>query len=209
MRIMALANFFDKAAVAAAQVLQGIDYASLAASLESRVVGLAFDDQAVAKPEGKLTLELAMNLLARLYPRLALIPDGAHAEASVADLIAIAHSINPEIEIGANTTETAAILAAGDKKVKTAAPVAYMGSEGWVARISSLGPVGSGDSLNPFGAAAAACFGVANIFRLLFGAYLPGVKLMSLSPSHSSIMIRNPRNRTTQLGNLSTSARAI
>jgi hypothetical protein len=114
-----------------------------------------------------------MNLLARLYPRLAIIPDGAQAEASVADLIAIAHSINPEIEIGANTAATAAILAAGDKKVETAVPVAYMGSEGWVARISSLGPVGSGDSLNPFGAAAAACFGAANIFRLLFGAHLP------------------------------------
>lgn len=170
---MALANFFDKAAVAAAQVLQGIDYASLAASLESCVVGIAFDDRAVTRPEGKLSLELAINLLARLYPRLAIIPDSAQAEAFVEGLISIARSINPGIEVGADAAATAAILAAGDTVVKTAVPVVYMGSEGWVTRISSLGPVGSGDSLNPFGAAAAACFGAANIFRLLFGAHLP------------------------------------
>jgi hypothetical protein len=35
----------------------------------------------------------------------------------------------------------------------------------------------SGDSLNPFGAGAAACFGAANIFRLLFGAHLPEGKV--------------------------------
>lgn len=174
---MALANFFDKAAVAAAQVLQGIDYASLTMSLESRVVGLAFDDRAVTQREGKLSLELAINLLARLYPRLAIIPDGTQAEAFVEGLIAIARSINPQIEISADAAATAAILGVGDTVVKTTAPLAYMGSEGWVARISSLAPVGSGDSLNPFGAAASACFGVANIFRLLFGAHLPEGKV--------------------------------
>ncbi|MDQ5827163.1 MAG: E2 ligase fold family C protein [Chloroflexota bacterium] len=171
---MALANFFDKAAVAAAQALQGVDYASLAASLEAQVVGLAFDDLAVTRPEGKLTLELAVNLLARLYPRLAFIPDGAHAEAAVESLIAIAHSINPEIEVRANAATVAAVLAVGETAAKTTAPVVYMGSEGWVARISSGGPVGSGDSLNPFGAGAAACFGAANVFRQLFGSHLQG-----------------------------------
>lgn len=171
---MALANFFDKAAVAAAQALQGVDYTSLAASLEARVVGLAFDDHAVTRPEGKLTLELAINLLARLYPRLAIIPDGTHAEAAVENLIAIAHSINPEIEIGANGAAVAAILTAGTTVVKTTAPVIYMGSDGWMARVSSKELAGSGSSLNPFGAGAAACFGTANVFRLLFGAYLPG-----------------------------------
>jgi hypothetical protein len=170
---MALANFFDKAAVAAAQALQGVDYTSLSASLEARVVGLAFDDHAILRPEGKLAPELAINLLARLYPRLAITPSGTRAEATVESLIAIAHSVNPEIEIGANSDTATVVLAAGTSPVKTAVPVVYMGSEGWVARVSSVGPVGSGNSLNPFGAGAAACFGAANIFRLLFGAHLP------------------------------------
>lgn len=171
---MALANFFDKAAVAVAQVLQGVDYAFLAASLEERVIGLAFDDHAVTRPEGKLTLQLATNLLTRLYPRIAIIPDGSRAEAAVDSLISIAHSINPEIEIGANSAAVTAVLAAGQSEVKTSAPVVYTGSAGWVSRISSQAPVGSGESFNPFGAGAAACFGAANIFRLLFGAHLRG-----------------------------------
>jgi hypothetical protein len=174
---MAFANFFDKAALAAAQALQGVDYASLATSLESRVIGLAFDDHAVSQREGKLALDLAMNLLARLYPRLAIIPDGGHAEAAVENLIAIAHSINPEIEISGNGLTAAAVLAAGETVVKTAAPVVYMGSDGWVARVASTMPAGSGDSFNPFGAGAAACFGAANIFRLLFSAHLTGGKV--------------------------------
>ena len=169
---MALANFFDKAAVAAAQALQGLDYASLTESLKARVVGLAFDDRALTRPEGKLAFELAINLLARLYPRLIIIPASGRAEEAVENFISIAHSINPDIEIGEDGATAAAILAVGETEVKTTAPVVYMGSEGWVARISSRGPVGSGDSLNPFGAGAAACFGAANIFRLLFGAHL-------------------------------------
>src|ERR1044072_3998855 len=171
---MALANFFDKAAVAAAQALQGVDYASLSASLEERVIGVAFDDSAVTRPEGKLALELAINLLTRLYPRIAILPDGARAEVAVESLVVVAHSINPEIEISADAAAVAAVLAAGGSEVKMSAPVVYMGSDGWVARISSKAPVGSGDSLNPFGSGAAACFGAANIFRLLFGAHLPG-----------------------------------
>jgi hypothetical protein len=203
---MALANFFDKAAVAAAQVLQGVDYASLAASLESHVVGLAFDDRVVTRAEGKLALELAINLLARLYPRLAIIPEGSHAEEAVEKLVAIAHSINPEIEIGANCSTATAILAAGETVVETAAPVVYMGSDSWVTHISSTRPVVSGDGLNPFGAGAAACFGAANIFRLLFGTHLPEGKvdtafsLSLLDYDPQSAELYNPPLKPIDLG---------
>src|SRR5262245_21002526 len=149
---MALANFFDKAAVAAAQALQGINYTSLAAALEAQVVGVAFDNLAATRSEGRVALDLAINLLARLYPRLVIIPNSAHAEAAVENLISIAHLINPEIEVSANGATASAILAAGETEVKTTAPVVYLGSEGWVARVSSRGPVGSGDTFNPFGA---------------------------------------------------------
>jgi hypothetical protein len=174
---MALANFFDKAALAVAQALQGVDYAALAATLEAQVVGLAFDNSAATRPEGKMALKLAINLLARLYPRIVIIPNGADAEAAVENLISIAHLINPEIDVSANGATASAILAAGETDVKTAAPVVYFGSDGWVAHVSSRGPVGSGNSFNPFGAGAAACFGAANIFRMLFGAHLPEGKV--------------------------------
>ena len=171
---MALANFYDKAAVAASQVLQGIDYSSLAAALESHVVCLTFDDAATVSPEGKRSIELAVNLLARLYPRLSIVPKGSRAEAAVADLRAIAGAINPNIEIVPDIAATTVFLAVGNAEVEAGVPVVYIGSEGWVARVSTRGPVGSGDTLNPFGAGAAACFGAANIFRLIFASHLPG-----------------------------------
>lgn len=174
---MALANFFDKAAVAAAQALQGVDHSSFAAVLESHVIGLAFDDAAAASPEGKHSLELAINLLARLYPRLSIVPEGSKAESVVEWLITTANAINPDIEITAEADATTLFLAAGEREVRSGVPVIYMGSNGWVARLSSKGPVGSGETRNPFGAGAAACFGAANIFRMIFGAHLQGGRI--------------------------------
>jgi hypothetical protein len=55
---------------------------------------------------------------------------------------------------------------------KTAPPSSalsiFVGSQGWITKVSTLGPVGSGDTSLPFGADAAACIGVANLFRATF-----------------------------------------
>lgn len=175
---MAIANFFDKAALAAAQVLQGVDHSSLIALLEHYAVGLAFDDAASSSPEGKCTLELAINLLSRFYPRLVLQPNGEASRAFTEELIKTAKSINPQIEISqqAATTDNeiilSATLAVGDSKIETDSPVIYVGSNGWLVRVSSTEPVGIGNTSNPLGAGAAACFGAANIFRLLYKDYL-------------------------------------
>ena len=170
---MALANFFDKAAMAASQVLSGVNHASFAAALGAQNIGLAFDDAAADSPEGRRTLELSINLLSRLYPRVSIIPEGSRAEAAVEGLVAAANAINPEIEIGADAASVTLFLAAGASEIRSTAPVIYVGSDGWVARVSTRGPVGSGSTGNPFGACAAACLGAANVFRVAFGAHLP------------------------------------
>lgn len=170
---MALANFFDKAAMAASQVLSGIDHSSFATTLGAQNIGLAFDDSAAESQEGRYTLGLSINLLARLYPRISIIPEGRKAEVEVAGLVAAAKAINPEIEIGADTIGVTLFMALGVSVITSVSPVIYVGSNGWVARVSTKGPVGSGGTDNPFGACAAACFGAANIFRAAFGAYLP------------------------------------
>ncbi|MDQ3817588.1 MAG: E2 ligase fold family C protein [Acidobacteriota bacterium] len=169
---MGLANYFDKAAMAASQVLSGMDHASFATALEAHKIGLAFDDSAAESQEGQYTLELSINLLARLYPRISIVPKGPKAEAAVEGLVAVAKSINPDIEIDADATGVTLFLALGVSVITSALPVIYVGSDGWVARVSTKGPVGSGGTDNPFGACAAACFGAANIFRAAFGAYL-------------------------------------
>ncbi|HEX8459355.1 MAG TPA: E2 ligase fold family C protein [Pyrinomonadaceae bacterium] len=170
---MALANFFDKAAMAASQVLSGIDHSSFATALGAHNIGLAFDDSAAESREGRYALELSINLLARLYPSISIIPQGLRAEAAVEGLVTVAKAINPEIEIGAHASRATLFLALGVSVITSASPVIYVGSDGWVARVSTKGPVGSGSTDNPFGACAAACFGTANIFRVAFDAYLP------------------------------------
>ncbi|MCA1568126.1 MAG: E2 ligase fold family C protein [Acidobacteria bacterium] len=170
---MALANFFDKAAMAASQVLNGVDHSSFAAALGAQNIGLAFDDSAADSLEGRFTLELSINLLARLYPRISIIPEGPKAEAAVESLVVAAKAINPEIEIGVDPAAVTLFLALGASEITSSSAVIYAGSNGWVARVSTKGPVGSGRTDNPFGACAAACFGAANIFRVAFGAHLP------------------------------------
>lgn len=181
---MALAPFFHKAALAASHILQGFDRAVFADALNTRVVGVSFDDAAACSREGVATLELALNLLARLYPRLSLAAQGDAARNLVPRLLESTQAINPNIEFEENLDEVDVCLSVGDKQALTSAPTIYVGSTGWVVRVSSRGPVGSGQTDNPFGAGAAACFGAANIFRILFASHLsnaPPDDLFSLS----------------------------
>ena len=70
---MAVANFFVKSPMAASQVLQGLDPEALQQKLESCVVGIAFDHDAARSSEGGAAVRLALNLLSRFYPRIAII----------------------------------------------------------------------------------------------------------------------------------------
>lgn len=168
---MALANFFAKSAIAASQVLQGFDSAALQRKLESCVVGIAFDHDAAKSSEGQTAVSLAVNLLSRFYPRIAIV-DLTRRDRNLAETLALqARAINPAIEILDNVNHVTAMLVIGD--TRASAPVGfYLGSDGWIAKLSSKDPVGSGDSGHAFGAGAATCFGTANLFRNVFEAEL-------------------------------------
>lgn len=203
---MALANFFDKAALAAAQVLQGVDYEHVADMLEHEVVGLAFDDQAMHSSEGRETLALSINLLARLYPHLGIIPLGKHAQTYAQHLAKIADAINPGIVIDDDASHVSALLVVGATAGPAGVPTIYIGSDGWIVRVSPDAPTGSGTTHNPCGAGAAACFGAANIFRIIFRKYLPhatvdqafAMSLLDYQPNASEL--RNPPLTPIDLG---------
>lgn len=200
---MALAPFFDKTALAAAAVLQGFDRERFRAALEAQPIVLAFDDAATQSTEGRTTLTLAVNLAARLYPTLVLIARGADASAMRPELEAIARAVNPNIALEATMPaatermETAAVvLIVGETVARTfgfvdTATTIYIGSCGWDARVSTAVPVGSGRTALPFGAAAAACIGAANVFRQVFRSQLPNAGLDdSLAVSTLSLATR-------------------
>lgn len=169
---MALAPFFGKTALAASSVLQGFDRAAFESLLNRHVVALAFDDEAVASDEGWTAIELSVNLLARLYPRLAIVPLGTGAERRMPALETLAQSINPRMDRESATSATLC-LCVGRTAPKLAVPTIYIGSDGAVAKLSTRVPQPIGHSRNPFGAAAAACLGNANIFRAVAAAQLP------------------------------------
>lgn len=203
---MALAPFFDKAALSASTMLQAFDREAFARKLTQCVVGLAFDRQAVETAEGSNTLELSLNLLARLYPRLAILPLDSEARARTPALEELARQINPNIEFE-TAVDTAVWLCVGRTPTEPlGSPVVYVGSDGWVSRLSNRAPVGSSGTSNPVGAAAAACFGAANVFRAVFRDQLEcgaldtefSLSLLDLCPN--AAMPANPALTAVSLG---------
>lgn len=162
---MAFADYFERGAVAAAQVIAGFDEQAFKQALSDRTVGLSLGAEAAEAAEGRCLADLIVRLLARLYPSLAI---GAVAEARglASELGELACRINPAIEIREGGSAKAGIvIGAGKASFDTSV---FVGSDRWLALVGTDGPRPIGDSPNPFGAGAAACLACANIFRLLF-----------------------------------------
>lgn len=165
---MAFANFFDKIALGAAQILKGYDYDEFKTTLNKHCVGIAYDQESAKSFEGRVTLELSANLLARLYPSIAFVTLDGNSGKFVGQLEETARKINPEIDVHTSLKEVTDCIVVGSHSVDSNKLIAYVGSDNWRALLSSNSPVHSGLSSNPFGASAAACFGAANVFRNIF-----------------------------------------
>src|SRR2546423_1045335 len=69
---MGLPPSFANAAQAARQVLSDFDVERFRETLERTPVGVTWDEVAATTTEGRATLDLAVDLLARLYPEVRL-----------------------------------------------------------------------------------------------------------------------------------------
>ncbi|WP_213290038.1 E2 ligase fold family C protein [Bradyrhizobium sp. sGM-13] len=165
---MAMANFMDRAASAASRVLTNFKISAFEDRLAAQVIGVSFDGAAVQSPEGRASLDLIIRLLSRLYPTIALRPLDAKAKDHGPILEFLAKSINPEIELAKTRKAVTVSVVVGSSPSRTKCPTFFIGSDGWRAKLSSRGLVGSGKSMNPFGAGAASCFAAANVFRTVF-----------------------------------------
>lgn len=167
---MGLAPFFDRARQSAAQVLRDFDPGAFETRLDEVTVTIAFDTQAATCLEGLAALDMTTRLLARLYPRLRVLPlDGDHAHAD--ELITLVREINPNVEVVDLPVGEDIVVVAGVTESPTGR-VVYMGSDRWIARVGTGRPLGFAASNNPFGAGAAACIAVANVFRVVFAGWL-------------------------------------
>lgn len=203
---MAVANFFDRALMSAAQALRGQDPSAIRATLESQTVELAFDPKAAASPEGEAALDLAVRLLARLYPKLRIRQLGGASKSVATRLETLALAINPEIDVASSGKATVSLVF-GETALPKGPATIYAGSDGWLAKVATTGPQGVGSSDVPFGAGGAACLGAANVFRAVFASALRGGRLdeeavLSLFDfSTGASATQGPLELTVDLGN--------
>ncbi len=163
---MALAEFFPRDAVAISQVLQGFQRDVFIERLEGVRVAIAFGTEAATSRDGRALLDLSVRLAARLYPSLTFVTVPA-GDRFADDMIALASSINPNIEVSKTGTANVGLSIGMDAPTMDA-PTVYAGCDGWLARVGTAGPYMTSDLGHPFGAGFAACLAAANLFRFLF-----------------------------------------
>ncbi|MEJ7791967.1 MAG: E2 ligase fold family C protein [Gaiellaceae bacterium] len=162
---MALADYYERAALAAAHALTGgFEGTQFRQRLEETPVGIALDGSVSSSREGRVIADLTVRLLARLYPTLSIVAaDGAADEGQPFE--ELARRINPSIEI---TSEPATLGVAIGSSPSPFSETIFVGSQGWDAYVSTAEPQPLGDSPLPYGAGAAACLACANLFRRIF-----------------------------------------
>lgn len=167
---MALANFFDKISLSAAQRIKNYDRSTFENKLLATHVTIVYGDNAVETKEGCVAIDLAVRILARLYPNLQFKDLSNNRNGSTITKVAktTALDINPVIDISTgDDTDISLVIGTIDGFIPKG-KCFYIGSSGWKAFFSITETKRCGGSLNPFGASAAVCISAANIFRFLF-----------------------------------------
>jgi hypothetical protein len=187
---MALAPYYDKAAIAASQVVAGFRPDAFREALEGVAVGVSFGDQAARSPEGRALLDLQVRLLARLYPALALRPDGGAAEDEAGRLTALARAVNPRLDL----VDDAPVGVAAGVGAAAWARTVHAGCDGWNGRAGGNEPLAVGATSLPFGAGAAACLAASAVFRLLLdpAAPRPGGAGLSCADGVAPVRLGDP-----------------
>lgn len=157
---MALARFFDRTYAAVGRALH-VSRASLEAALATTSVEVVCGDECAQDGNPRWTAELLVNLLARLYPVLAIrAPDPVRAA-----LMQIAREINPAVEVVDAAASPAAVVVVGGGASDRDA--LHAGATGWVAHVQQR-PLARLGPANPYAASAAACLAAAEVFRRVF-----------------------------------------
>lgn len=206
---MGHADYFSRNASSAAQLLRNYSDAGLKETLEAHCIGVAFDAVAATSCEGLAALDLLVRLLARLYPDMVVLPLDAIATPVAAEFEQLALQINPNLTLTRDKARMTICVIVGTTPLRSAKATQkiYMGSDGWLVKLSQRKPCGSRNSKNPFGAGVAACLASANVFRAVFKDQLSQPKLdgdltLSAWDLNARTRLPNPPLRTTDVGDV-------
>ncbi|MFL5348697.1 MAG: E2 ligase fold family C protein [Hyalangium sp.] len=163
---MALARFFNRTLAATGRALS-VSPETLETALANHVVGVVCGVDCTAEGNSRWIAELLVNLLARLYPRLAIEADPAIRE----HLLGIARSINPRIttEEAQNSTVTVVVGMGESSRPHTL----YARADGWVARVLLQPSQHKAGPVNPYSSAATASLAAGEVFRIIFHEHFP------------------------------------
>src|SRR5262245_3385275 len=100
---MALADYYARNAIAAAQVLAGFDEARIREALGKGRVGVCIGADAAQSSEGRALIDLLVRLLARLYPMLAIRSEGG-GHSAAEEVRNLAKRVNPSVEFSSDPT---------------------------------------------------------------------------------------------------------
>jgi hypothetical protein len=161
---VSLPPFLSRVQNAAGPVLGGLSESELGKRLEATTLVLEIDAEGAGDAAHRAGFLLAVNLGARLYPRLA-IDAGDELTEAATDL---ARSINPGCEFGPPRGKELVLSWRGGQPGAERVTVAAVG---WSAILDGGDPALEG--ANPLAAMAAAALGIGELFRALFAERLP------------------------------------
>jgi hypothetical protein len=164
---MALASYFSKDILAFTQVLKKATNDEFESILNSHIVEIAFDNS-IKDGVGSVSLDLAIRLLSRLYPKIRISDLTNENQEIVEKLTEKALTINSKIEITQETPTVSLVIGSTALANDNLHQIIYIGSDYWIAKLSLENPVGNGSSNLPFAAGASVCIGVSNVFRFVF-----------------------------------------
>lgn len=200
---MGRADYFDRAVQAATHVLGGLDQSAFLNKVNQHRVAIAFDS-IVKTSEGAASLDLLIRLIARFYPFISLCPLENGCEEILSSSKKLSRLINPKIAISQKLSAATDVIVIGKTTISVRAnqKILYVGSNGWIARLSRHKPVSSGNSDNPIGAGMAACLAAANIFRGIFtsAAFDDELTLSALDLDPTSTTPLNPSIDKLKIG---------
>jgi len=173
---MALASYFSKDALAFSQVLKKATNGDFESILSSHIVEIAFDNS-IKDGEGSVSLDLAIRLLSRLYPKIKISDLTDENQEIVDKLTEKALAINSSIEITQETPTISLVIGSTTLNNDNSRKIIYVGSDYWIAKLSLEYPVESGSSNLPFAAGASVCIGVSNVFRFVFNELIDDCEL--------------------------------
>lgn len=166
---MGFAKYFERDIVALNKRLSKTGDANFREILQTQTVCIEVDAQFSQSKEAEVCIELLVRLISRFYPKVKFLSHTKFETDKLAELQALARSINSNIEFATDDEAPTVTISAACVAPRSGSELCFfVGSDDWLAKYSVTSAQTFGDSGNPFGASIAACIAAANVFRFVF-----------------------------------------